>query len=81
MNLLFEMSHVAVLVAETQKVIALRGSLEAQLTENSVVQSELDVLKEDAEVFKLIGPVLMKVELAEAKDNVVKRVNYIKNDL
>ncbi len=39
------------------------------------------MLEEDASVFKLIGPVLVKQELVEVKNNVSKRVEYIKNDI
>ena len=42
---------------------------------------ELDVLEDDAAVFKLIGPVLVRQELVEVKNNVGKRVEYIKNDI
>ena len=42
---------------------------------------ELDLLKEDANVFKLIGPVLVKQDLAEANANVRKRIDYISAEL
>jgi len=35
-------------------------NLNSQLTENRLVEQELALLKDDAEVFKLIGPVLIK---------------------
>ena len=41
----------------------------------------MDLLEEDASVFKLIGPVLVKQELLEVKTNVSKRIEYIKNDM
>jgi hypothetical protein len=42
---------------------------------------ELEILEEDARVFKLIGPVLVRQELMEVKNNVTKRIEYIKNDM
>ena len=42
---------------------------------------ELDLLKDDNEVFKLVGPVLVKQDLVEAKENVMKRMDYIKSEL
>ena len=42
---------------------------------------ELELLEEDSSVFKLIGPVLVKQELVEVKNNVTKRVEFIKNDM
>jgi len=49
--------------------------------ENEMVQKELDLLEDDANVFKLIGPVLVKQDLAEAKANVNKRIEYITAEL
>ncbi|KAM0052088.1 putative prefoldin beta [Helianthus debilis subsp. tardiflorus] len=48
-----------------------------QLGENELVLKELDLLNEDANVYKLIGPVLVKQDLAEANANVKKRIEYI----
>ncbi|KAJ4834932.1 hypothetical protein Tsubulata_020897, partial [Turnera subulata] len=52
-----------------------------QLGENELVLKELDLLREDANVFKLIGPVLVKQDLAEANANVRKRIEYISAEL
>ena len=48
---------------------------------SSARTQELDLLEEDSSVFKLIGPVLVKQELVEVKNNVTKRVEFIKNDI
>lgn len=42
---------------------------------------ELDLLDESAEVFKLVGPVLIRVELDEAKVNVSKRLEFIEGEM
>ncbi|KAB5561167.1 hypothetical protein DKX38_006124 [Salix brachista] len=42
---------------------------------------ELDLLNDDANVYKLIGPVLVKQDLAEANANVRKRIDYISAEL
>ncbi|KAF5822198.1 putative prefoldin beta [Helianthus annuus] len=52
-----------------------------QLGENELVLKELDLLNEDANVYKLIGPVLVKQDLAEANANVKKRIEYISAEL
>ncbi|KAI3984905.1 hypothetical protein MKX01_004673 [Papaver californicum] len=52
-----------------------------QLGENELVLKELDLLNEDANVFKLIGPVLVKQDMAEANANVRKRIEYISAEL
>ena len=47
----------------------------------ALAAQELELLEEDASVFKLIGPVLVKQELVEVKNNVSKRIEFIKNDI
>jgi prefoldin beta subunit len=39
------------------------------------------VLKTDDTIFKLIGPILVKQDLVEAKQNVDKRIDYIQAEL
>ncbi|KAB0394395.1 hypothetical protein E2I00_013377, partial [Balaenoptera physalus] len=51
-----------------------RQKLEAQLTENNI---ELALLDGSNMVFKLLGPVLVKQELGEARATVGKRLDYI----
>jgi len=48
---------------------------------NRIVSQEMDLLDDDAKVFKLIGPVLLKQEVNEAKTNVKKRLEFINNEL
>ncbi|VIO88052.1 Uncharacterized protein BM_BM3484 [Brugia malayi] len=62
---------------DREKNIRNRQKLEGQLTENKLVKTELDLLEEGATVYKLIGPVLFKQDLTEAKQNVEKRIDYI----
>nr|CAG4642244.1 EOG090X0MQF [Eurycercus lamellatus] len=66
---------------EYQTVINSRQQLDSQLTENNGVKDELGILESDANVFKLIGPVLIKQDLDEAKANVSKRIDYINGEL
>lgn len=62
-------------------MLSQRQQLDGQLNENIMVKKELDLLKEDNDVFKLIGPVLVKQDLYEAKQNVDKRMDYITTEL
>eukprot|EP00250_Pteridium_aquilinum_P035652 c9768_g1_i1 orf=144-527(+) len=68
-----------------QKDIAKNHQVRRQYTiqqgENEMVQKELELLDEDTNVFKLIGPVLVKQDLVEAKANVNKRIDYISGEL
>ncbi|RZF32204.1 hypothetical protein LSTR_LSTR004067 [Laodelphax striatellus] len=66
---------------EYVKLVLQRQQLDAQMNENTAVKKELDIMKDDADVFKLIGPVLIKQELDEAKQNVSKRLDYINGEL
>eukprot|EP01112_Ceratiomyxa_fruticulosa_P011867 TRINITY_DN3264_c0_g2_i1.p1 TRINITY_DN3264_c0_g2~~TRINITY_DN3264_c0_g2_i1.p1 ORF type:complete len:126 (+),score=27.58 TRINITY_DN3264_c0_g2_i1:95-472(+) len=58
-----------------------RAQLLTQLNENEMVLQELKLLNSDAEVYKLIGPVLVKQEQSEAATNVQKRIDFIGGEL
>ncbi|CAG9770959.1 unnamed protein product [Ceutorhynchus assimilis] len=66
---------------ELQKAISTRQQLDGQLNENEIVKTELNILPADGKVFKSVGPVLIKTELVEAKENVSKRIDYINKEL
>merc|ERR1712127_95128 len=65
---------------DLNKHINQRQTLESQLTENTFVKEELDLLKADDSVFKLVGPVLLKQDLIEAQQTVQKRIDYIQGE-
>lgn len=69
------------LAKEYYKTVNIMRILDAQLYENNAVNEELNLLKKDAEIYKLIGPVLIKQDLEEAKQNVAKRIGYITNEI
>lgn len=58
-----------------------RQQLNGQLNENEVVKTELDFVKDNEEVYKMIGKVLIKQDLVEAKQNVLKRMDFIKGEI
>ncbi|XP_072285702.1 prefoldin subunit 6 [Pyxicephalus adspersus] len=58
-----------------------RQKLEAQVTENKIVKEELGLLDDSNTVYKLIGPVLVKQDLEEAKSTVEKRLQYINGEI
>ncbi|KAE8653194.1 hypothetical protein Csa_019528 [Cucumis sativus] len=72
-------------LSKLQKDIAknhqVRKKYTIQLGENELVLKELDLLQDDTNVYKLIGPVLVKQDLAEANANVRKRIEYISAEL
>ncbi|KAF7119534.1 hypothetical protein RHSIM_Rhsim13G0211800 [Rhododendron simsii] len=73
-NAIFKSHHIA-------KNHQVRKKYTIQLGENELVLKELDLLNEDANVYKLIGPVLVKQDLAEANANVRKRIDYMSAEL
>ncbi|KAI5115270.1 hypothetical protein M0805_001639 [Coniferiporia weirii] len=66
---------------ELSATVDARQRLDAQLTETSMVKKEFATLKPANEVYKLIGPVLVKQDQAEAKVNVDKRLDFIKSEI
>ena len=45
------------------------------------MQKEFATLADDATIYKLVGPVLLKQETAEAKGTVDGRLNYIEGEM
>ncbi|KAJ3289871.1 hypothetical protein HK104_007161 [Borealophlyctis nickersoniae] len=76
-----EMTAFQNLQKEFQKVVTSRAQLESQLKENEMVEKEFDLMKDDATVYKLVGPVLVKQDRGEAQANVKKRIEFIKNEI
>lgn len=63
------------------KLVQQRQRLEGQLNENKCVLDELNILGPENKVYKLYGPVLVKQDLEESRQNVGKRMEYIKKEL
>ncbi|KAI9034327.1 Prefoldin [Hyaloraphidium curvatum] len=76
-----EINSFNALQKEYTRAVATRTQLESQLNENEMVKKEFDLLDDEATVFKLIGPVLVKQDLVEAKTNVDKRIEFITNNM
>ncbi|KAF8954649.1 hypothetical protein BGZ46_002863 [Entomortierella lignicola] len=66
---------------EYTKAVESRQKLDSQLQENKLVQDEFKLLKDDANIYKLIGPVLTKQDKAEAVTNVDKRIDFINAEI
>jgi len=54
-----------------------RAQVAQQFSENDMVAKELARLEEGAGVFKLVGPLLVRQDLVEARANVAKRLQFI----
>ena len=76
-----EVQKYQALQGEVQELNASRGQFLQQANENELVKQELDLLGDGAPVYKLIGPVLMQQDLDDAKQNVAKRLDFIKGEI
>ncbi|MCJ1385185.1 hypothetical protein MMC17_008306 [Xylographa soralifera] len=66
---------------DLQTNIDARQKLESQQQENKGVQKEFAKLAEDANIYKLIGPVLLKQDRAEAVLAVDGRLAFIEKEI
>jgi len=66
---------------ELSTLVTARQKLESQQQENKSVQAEFSTLDDDANIYKLVGPVLLKQDTAEAKSTVDGRLEYIGQEM
>ncbi|KAI1089251.1 Prefoldin beta-like protein [Rostrohypoxylon terebratum] len=66
---------------ELQTAVQSQQKLEAQKQENSNVQKEFERLKDGENIYKLVGPVLLKQEKVEAESTVNGRLEFIGKEL
>ncbi|XP_023139172.1 prefoldin subunit 6 [Amphiprion ocellaris] len=76
-----EVEKYAQMQKDVSKSMSARQKLETQLAENNIVKEELDLLNSSNVVYKLIGPVLVKQDVDEAKATVAKRLEYINGEI
>ncbi|CCF60759.1 hypothetical protein KAFR_0L01490 [Kazachstania africana CBS 2517] len=69
------------LQSELEELIVARQKLETQLQENKIVNDEFKSLKEETQVYKLTGNVLLPIEQDEARGNVDKRLEFIEKEI
>ena len=69
--------------AEYNKVVQGKRSMTEKKNENEMVMSELNLVEDEAAatVYKLVGPILAKQDLEEAKTNVKTRLEYIQKEI
>lgn len=75
------MEQLSELQKSLQELISSRTKLETQFQENKIVKEEFETLDSDSNVYKLIGPVLLKQDKIEAEDNVNKRIEFISAEI
>eukprot|EP00345_Euplotes_harpa_P016989 CAMPEP_0168343350 /NCGR_PEP_ID=MMETSP0213-20121227/16026_1 /TAXON_ID=151035 /ORGANISM="Euplotes harpa, Strain FSP1.4" /LENGTH=140 /DNA_ID=CAMNT_0008350599 /DNA_START=18 /DNA_END=440 /DNA_ORIENTATION=+ len=76
-----DLSEIKKIQIEMQKLMQAKQALAEKKHENELVQSEFNLMDETAVVFKLVGPILAKQDVAEAKSNVEKRLEYLEKEI
>ncbi|KAG0131578.1 Prefoldin [Tuber indicum] len=66
---------------DMSSIVEARQKLDSQLQENRSVQKEFASLADDAKIYKLVGPVLVKQDKSEAVMNVDKRLEFINSEI
>ncbi|KAK0113760.1 hypothetical protein ONS95_014010 [Cadophora gregata] len=66
---------------DLQNHVNSRQRLESQQQENKAVQKEFEGLDDDANIYKMVGPVLLKQEKTEAVMAVNGRLEFIENEI
>ncbi|KAI1915662.1 Prefoldin subunit 6 [Ophidiomyces ophidiicola] len=66
---------------ELQEVVDAREKLEAQNQENKSVQKEFDTIDDDANIYKLIGPILLKQDKNDAILAITGRLDFIDKEI
>ncbi|GAA56013.1 prefoldin beta subunit [Clonorchis sinensis] len=76
-----EVEKVQNIQRELQKCLQAHRQLSAQLSENQNVAEDFTHLNQTNTIYKIVGPVLLKQDLDEAKETVKKRIGYITSEL
>lgn len=66
---------------ELEVLVDARQKLESQQQENEGVQAEFVQLDDESNIYKLIGPVLLKQEKTEATMAVNSRLEFIEKEM
>merc|ERR1719189_503148 len=53
----------------------------AKLSENQIVLDELELLEDDAQIYKRVGPILVLQDNDEALENVKHRISHFKGEI
>ncbi|CAL2030349.1 CBN-PFD-6 protein [Caenorhabditis brenneri] len=76
-----ELNKLKTLEKDREKYFSSRQEMEMRLTESRNVKAELDLMDADSKVYKLIGAVLVRQDLEEARSTVEKRLEFIESEI
>ena len=62
--------------AEYRKVVMNKQKMAEKKSENEMVMAEFKMLDDDANVFKMVGPIMAKQSLFDCKDLVQQRIKF-----
>ena len=68
-------------IIEFRKVVVNKQKMAEKKSENEMVMAEFKMLDDDANVFKMVGPILAKQSLFECKDVVQQRITFIEKEV
>ena len=72
-------------IQKIQKEVTTLANNKAKLmekrNENELVKKELDLLEDDAVVYKMVGPIMATQELVECKTNVEARLKFLEKEI
>ena len=68
-------------MVEFRKVVQNKQAMSEKKNENDQVLQELKMLTDEANVYKLVGPVLAKKDVGECIGNVKKRLEFIDKEI
>eukprot|EP00808_Paulinella_micropora_P021234 g10940.t1 len=66
---------------EIAQMVGPRTKLQTAINENKLVQQELELMEDEAVVYQMVGPVLIKRDLDEVKDNVKARLKLVEGQM
>ena len=68
-------------IIEFRKVVVNKQRMAEKKSENEMVMAEFKMLDDDANIFKMVGPILAKQSLFECKDVVQQRITFIEKEV
>lgn len=66
---------------QVRLLIEQKQKLDSQVNEIMMAKEEVDLLEDDAVIYKLIGPLMVPQELREVKDTIKSRLKYLNDKI
>lgn len=66
---------------QLRSLIEQKQKLDSQVNEILMAKEEVDLLEDDATIYKLIGPLMVPQELKEVKETITGRLKYLNDKI